>query len=371
MGGTGADTLEGGRGNDTYVINDTGNVIVDLAGSGFDTVETTLLSLGIGGTIEGLVFKGTGNFKGFGTGVDNRIVGGAGHDTLIGGAGNDTLLGNAGNDRLNGGLGNDVMYSGGGNDTLLGDGGSDLFVINGRDGVGSTLVADFQRGIDKINVSALGFTSFTDVTSHSAMNGQGNLYFAKNGETVVMQGLKIGQLAAGDFVWGTSTASVEASATTTAVAPTSSTTTSTNSTTGDSGANLLNGTAGADQLSGGYGNDTLNGGAGNDWLNGGAGADRLNAGTGNDTMIGGTGADVFVFSASSTASHAHIADFELGVDHLAVAGLGLTNFTSVLSHAIDNAQDLRRSRLETRRSSCTGSRSPSCTRPTSYSDWAG
>ena len=55
-------------------------------------------------------------------------------------------------------------------------------------------------------------------------------------------------------------------------------------------------------------------------------------------MIGGTGADVFVFSASSTASHAHIADFELGVDHLAVAGLGLTNFTSVLSHAIDDAQ---------------------------------
>ncbi len=338
VGGTGADTLEGGRGNDTYVMNDTGNVIIDLPGSGFDTVETNLLSMGVGGTIEGLVFKGAGNFKGFGTGVDNRIVGGAGLDTLIGGAGSDTLIGNAGSDKLNGGLGNDVMYSGGGNDTLLGDGGSDLFVINGRDGAGSTLVADFQRGIDKINVSALGFTSFTDVTSHSAMNGQGNLYLAKNGETVVMQAIKLGQLTAGDFVWGTSTSSVETAAMPTPVSSTTSTSTSTSSTTGDSNANLLNGTAGADQISGAYGNDTLNGGAGNDWLNGGAGADRLNAGTGNDTMIGGTGADTFVFTASSTASQAHISDFELGVDHLAVGGLGLTSFTSVLSHAINNAQ---------------------------------
>ncbi|MCP8939762.1 family 16 glycosylhydrolase [Alsobacter sp. SYSU M60028] len=340
LGGGGADTLEGGRGNDVYLIHETGDVINDLGVTDFDTVETTLASFSAISTIEGLTYKGTGAFKGTGAGNNNVITGAGGADTLLGGAGHDTLYGNAGSDKLNGGVGNDALYSGTGNDTLLGDSGADLFVLTPRDGAGSTLVADFQRGTDKLNVAGLGFTDFSDVTAHSSMNGQGNLVLSKNGESVVLQGLKTGQLTSGDFVWSSDPA--PSSSTT---SPTPSTSTDTGSTSdsglnlvGTSGANLLNGGSAGDSLTGCDGADTLNGAGGDDWMNGGAGADRLNPGTGHDTLIGNAGVDVFVFSSASIASRSEVMDFAAGTDRLSVGGLGLHSMTDVTANAVNNAQ---------------------------------
>src|SRR5713226_4762054 len=97
-GGTGADRMAGGAGNDTYYVDNVGDVVTEAAGAGTDTVNTTLNSYTLPANVENLTFIGTGNFSGTGNALNNTITGGAGNDTLDGGAGNDTLYGGAGQD---------------------------------------------------------------------------------------------------------------------------------------------------------------------------------------------------------------------------------------------------------------------------------
>lgn len=194
-GGPGADTLEGGRGNDTYIINDTGNVIVDFDGAGIETVQTALSSYSISGTIENLTYTGTGSFRGGGNAKANVIHGGSAGDRLSSGDGNDTVWGHQGSDSLNGGIGNDVLVAGGGNDTLGGDAGSDLYVT----GAGTTRIVGFTPGVDKVDVKALGITSFAEVQAHDYMNAQGDLVVTHGGSTLILQGIKPAQLDAADF----------------------------------------------------------------------------------------------------------------------------------------------------------------------------
>lgn len=59
--------------------------------------------------------------------------------------------------------------------------------------------------------------------------------------------------------------------------------------------NVLVGNRGNNSLSGGEGNDTLEGGQGDDKLWGGLGNDRLDGGSGNDTLVGGAGNDTYLF----------------------------------------------------------------------------
>jgi Ca2+-binding RTX toxin-like protein len=117
LGGAGNDTLDGGEGrdsmaggarNDTYMVENTRDVVVEAAGEGLDTVMTTLGAMTLGDHVENLVYTGAGRFTGTGNALNNAITGGANNDTLSGGAGNDTLTGGGGNDRLDGGAGADV-----------------------------------------------------------------------------------------------------------------------------------------------------------------------------------------------------------------------------------------------------------------------
>lgn len=107
---------------------------------------------------------------------------------------------------------------------------------------------------------------------------------------------------------------------------------------GFGGADFLDGGAGNDFLDGGRGDDFIFGGSGNDVLLGGAGNDVLDSGAGNnvgsidDTMVGGRGRDIFRFSGqdidkpadlliagvSGTNLPDTVADFELGVDQIAL-----------------------------------------------------
>ncbi|RZJ36916.1 MAG: calcium-binding protein, partial [Brevundimonas sp.] len=103
VGGAGAaNTLQGGLGDDVYVV-EAQDTVVELAGQGRDRVETTRNVYTLSANVEDLTFTGTGAFTGYGNASDNVLTGGAGDDLLIGGAGADTL---------NGGLGNDTaVYS--------------------------------------------------------------------------------------------------------------------------------------------------------------------------------------------------------------------------------------------------------------------
>ena len=65
-GGGGADQLGGLTGNDTYFVNDAGDIVYELAGFGTDTVWSTLASTTLAANVEILRFNGVGNFTGTG-----------------------------------------------------------------------------------------------------------------------------------------------------------------------------------------------------------------------------------------------------------------------------------------------------------------
>jgi serralysin len=112
--------MVGSTGNDVYIVDSAGDVVVENAGEGTDEVRTSLTSFTLGTNMENLSFTGTAASTGTGNALDNFMTGGSGNDTLSGGSGNDFLRGLAGNDNLSGGAGNDsfVFNLGFGKDTI-------------------------------------------------------------------------------------------------------------------------------------------------------------------------------------------------------------------------------------------------------------
>jgi Ca2+-binding RTX toxin-like protein len=97
--GAGTFTLQGGAGNDLYVINGPAyQTVIETAGGGDDEVRTSLASMTLSAEVERLTYTGTGNFTGTGNASNNIITAGAGNDLLLGGAGADVFIGGAGTD---------------------------------------------------------------------------------------------------------------------------------------------------------------------------------------------------------------------------------------------------------------------------------
>ncbi|WP_189338552.1 beta strand repeat-containing protein [Sphingobium sp. SCG-1] len=97
-GGPGADRLTGLGGDDTYLVDNFGDIVIEAANNGTDLVRTSLTSYTLGANVENLIYTGTGAFIGTGNELANTITGSSGADTLDGKGGVDTLRGGAGND---------------------------------------------------------------------------------------------------------------------------------------------------------------------------------------------------------------------------------------------------------------------------------
>ncbi|WP_207282565.1 calcium-binding protein [Pseudomonas sp. FW300-N2F2] len=95
---TSGHSLQGGAGDDVYIVGGTGVTVSELVDGGNDEVRTTLGDLTLAANVERLTYTGAGNFVGRGNASDNIITGGAGNDVLIGGNGADQLIGGAGVD---------------------------------------------------------------------------------------------------------------------------------------------------------------------------------------------------------------------------------------------------------------------------------
>lgn len=285
------DTLNGGAGDDTYVLNRS-DIIEEAANGGSDTIRASF-SYTLGANLENLVLTGTGNFRGTGNGIANTITGNTGANQLNGVGGNDVLIGGAGADTLDGGAGADVLVI----NAVVGTSSDSKAVVvagSGND-TGQDKLANFNLAEDTIRVVATNVSKFwggsNTYIGTAGAGGPMSLDFAANVGLIDLNGN--GTLGdTGDIAL-------------TFITPSAALT--------ESGFEarlqyFLTGTAGADDLlggdlndtiSGGNGNDSLKGSRGNDTLDGGGGADELLGGTGDDTMTGGASADILNGSAGN------------------------------------------------------------------------
>ena len=190
-GGTGADHMAGGAGNDTYKVDNAGDVVTEAANAGDDRVYASI-SYTLTDNVERLNLTAEG-LTGTGNAQDNVLYGSDGADTLKGMAGNDVLYGNAGNDTLAGGAGNDVLFGGAGADT---------FLFQKSDGAGRDTVVDFSHAEGDV-IQLLGFGVDSWAEAHAAMKQSGTsvVMTLDGGESVVFKNMTVAGFHASDFLF--------------------------------------------------------------------------------------------------------------------------------------------------------------------------
>ncbi|MDX2273893.1 MAG: calcium-binding protein [Hyphomonadaceae bacterium] len=261
-GGAGADVLQGLGGNDTYTVNNLGDVVEEANNAGVDTVRTSVLnpvgefSLEPWAFVENLSFTGAGAATLIGNSLANTISAratGNAADTLYGGGGNDTLFGFGGADTLLGGSGADILDGGAAADTMIGGVGNDTYIV---DSLADRAFETFNGGIDTIQSAVQTDLRFVWTQHIERLTYTGTAAVTLHGNT--LDNILISQSAAAD---------------------------------------TLNGYGGDDTLNGGGGDDTVNGGGGHDTLDGGAGADTMSGGVGDDIYFANAG-DVVIENAN-------------------------------------------------------------------------
>jgi Ca2+-binding RTX toxin-like protein len=319
IGGLGADLMQGGTGNDSYTVDETGDVVVEGVGEGTDTARTGLSNYQLGENVENLLATSA---------LGQILTGNALANAITGGGGNDSLIGGEGNDSLSGGLGADTMVGGAGNDTYTVEDAGDVVVELADEGVDTvrTTLSTYTLGA---NVERL--TGIATTGQILTGNGLANIISGGAGDDVLAGGDGNDTLNGGtgadrmrggagddtytvddlaDLVIESAGAGIDTVRTTlstytlgadfenligtVATGQTLNGNELANRITGGGGQDAINGAGGNDVLIGGIGNDVIHGGDGKDTLNGGGGADRLSGDAGNDTVIGGTEDDVIV-----------------------------------------------------------------------------
>ena len=296
----GKDILIGGLGDDTYILDNAGDVVKETAsnagGGGIDTVEAAFaFDLAKNANIDNLTLSGSGDFKVTGNALANIILGNSGNNLLDGGAGADLLKGGAGNDkyvldhvgdvvdeesntdtgdevvnkaaiaglfvgienytytgtkawtftadgsdnRLSGGTVADNLNGAAGNDTLLGNGGNDVLAGD----IGDDLL-DGGIGNDQMKGGA-GNDTYVVGSAKDLVNEETNLDTDDRILSTIAINLMTFAGGAIEHVTLTGTAALNATGNTAA-----------NELIGNDGANILDGLGGADTMIGGKGADT-------------------------------------------------------------------------------------------------------------------
>lgn len=158
---------------DSLVFDFLGGVEQSFGGGTLRNVENLVL---FGGAAADIVTGGVGYDQLNGNGGDDVLNGGGDGDAILGGDGADILHGDGGDDYVTGDAGNDIISGNLGKDRLVGGTGADIFVFStlqdsrAGGGVRDTLV-DFQQGADKLDVSALGITDFSQISFVTVKSG--------------------------------------------------------------------------------------------------------------------------------------------------------------------------------------------------------
>lgn len=176
-GGVGGDSLVGGTGDDLYRVDDMGDVVVEAAGEGDDTVESSVTYV-LPENVETLRLVGEANIDATGSAGNDHLVGNAGNNVLLGGAGDDVLEGGDGLDTLEGGAGNDRLDGGAGRDQLIGGEGDDIYRVDDSDDV---VLEQAGEGNDTVESTAYRYVLSANVENLVLVEGSG-AYEAVAGE---------------------------------------------------------------------------------------------------------------------------------------------------------------------------------------------
>ena len=156
-GGGGGDRMVGRGGDDTYIVDNVLDRVIEGAGNGTDTV------------LSSVDFRIRG-----GSHVEHAVLTGTGDTSLVGSNRGETLQGNAGNNALHGRGGNDILIGGAGDDDMWGGAGSDSFQFLAAIPFGNDDIFTFQDGVDTVDLSGLGVTAASfeaDVVIGDALDG--------------------------------------------------------------------------------------------------------------------------------------------------------------------------------------------------------
>lgn len=156
----GVGVLIGGADDDTYIVDDIADSIIEKVDAGNDTVESEV-SYTLPENVENLKlaldsgwFWFDANIDATGNTLNNNLLGNAAKNTLIGLGGTDTLEGYSGNDTLDGrdNAGGDILRGGVDHDIYYADGGDSIIDTDGRGSisVGNILLTGgaFVKGAD-------------------------------------------------------------------------------------------------------------------------------------------------------------------------------------------------------------------------------
>jgi Ca2+-binding RTX toxin-like protein len=274
-GKTGADGMAGLDGDDTYIVDNVNDVVIELTSStGYDRVYSSvsyglnkILSTGI----EELYLTGTANINGTGNALDNYIEGNSGDNILDGKSGADAMAGLEGNDTYYVDNVNDLIYD---QSSLAGydrvyssvSFGLNKFLSTGVEDLYLTGTADINatgNGLDNYLEGNSGANTLDGKTGADGMAGLDgdDVYIVDNVNDVVMElststgwdrvyssvsyGINTYLATGVEELYLTGTANIDAKGNAL-----------NNYLEGNSGDNVLDGKTGDDVMAGGAGNDT-------------------------------------------------------------------------------------------------------------------
>ena len=326
-GSSGADVMTGGTGDDLYFVQNAADSVIEQAGEGTDTVQSSLSGYALPAHVENLTLAST-TANGSGNAENNLLIGNSAANNLAAGGGDDTIDPRRGLDTVDGGAGNDLLivdYSANSyagltttlTDAVAGNGfynaltsasASDRITFSNieRVQITGTSFNDNLRGLagnDTLN-GGLGNDTLDGGAGADTMNGGAgdDTYLVDSIADIISENAGAGNDTVNaiiDYNLGPNLENLALGGR--AVQGT-----------GNALANIITGNARDNVLDGGDGNDVLTGGFGSG-LAGSQEIDRLNGGAGADTFILGDAGGRFYDDRSSLTpgvkGYAQIDDF--------------------------------------------------------------